>query len=121
MYIKIKGLHFELTDAIQDYIHKKLAGLEKFLKDGSKVEVEVGKTTRHHQNGDIFRAEININVKGKFHRAESEKSDLYAAIDEAREEMLNILANDKDRSQTLWKKGAQKIKNLTRGMFGRGA
>lgn len=121
MYIKIKGTNFEVTDAIQDYVDKKLAGLEKFLKDGSKVEVEVGKTTRHHQHGDIFRAEINVNIKGKFHRSESEKSDLYAAIDEAREEMIMILASDKDRSQTLWKKGAQKIKNITRGIFGRGA
>ncbi len=121
MYIKIKGTGFDITDAIQDYVDKKLSGLEKFLKDGSKVEVEVGRTTRHHQQGDIFRAEININIKGKYYRTESEKSDLYAAVDEAREEMFMTLASDKDKNLTVWRKGAQKIKNITRGIFGRGS
>lgn len=120
MYIKIKGTQIDITDAIYDYIHKKLSGFEKFLSDGSKIEVEVAKTTNHHHHGDIFKAEININIKGKFHRAVSQKADLYSAIDEARDEMFNILSSNKDRKQTLWKKGAQKIKNITKGIFGRG-
>ena len=45
----------------------------------------------------------------------SEQVDLYRAIDVVREEALNALSAKKDKKQSLFKKGALKIKNLFRG------
>lgn len=110
-----KGNHMDITPAIQEYVDKRLQGIEKFLDDNAIIEVELGKTTNHHRSGDIFRAELNAAVYGDLVRVVAEQSDLYAAIDVARDELQNALSSRKDKRQTLWRRGAQKIKNLLRG------
>lgn len=106
----------DITPAIQEYLDKRLMGLEKFLDEHAIIEAELGKTSNHHRSGDIFRAELNVTVHGDFVRAVSEKEDLYASIDEARQELLDILSSRKDKKQTLWKRGGQRVKNLIRGI-----
>jgi putative sigma-54 modulation protein len=119
MKIITKGNHMDVTPAIQEYLDKRLQGVEKFLDENAIIEAELGKTTNHHRSGDIFRAELNVTISGNFVRAEAEKEDLYAAIDIAREELFNILSSRKDKRQTLWKRGGQKIKDLIRGVADR--
>lgn len=119
MQIKIKATNFGITPAIEDYIGKRVASLEKFArdKDGSAIcNVEVGKTTKHHRGGDVFRAEINMHVAGKNFYAVSEKDDLYAAIDEVRDEIAYTLTSYKDRTITIMRKGALRVKNMLKGM-----
>lgn len=115
----IKGNHMDITPAIQEYLDKRLQGVEKFVDENAIVEVELGKTTNHHRSGDIFRAEINVTTNGDFVRATSEKEDLYSAIDVAREDLVNALSSKKDKKQTLWRRGSQRIKNLMKGISGR--
>ena len=117
MQIQIKATNFELTPAIRDYIEEKVGGLEKFIPspDPSVMAwVEVGVTTRHHQSGDIYRAELQIRVPRveKGLRTESEQETLYAAIDDARDEMKRELSRLKDRKTALARKGARLFKNL---------
>lgn len=114
MNIIIKGSHIDITDAIREYLTKRLRGLEKFLDSNAKIEADLGKTSNHHKQGDIFRAELNITNNGDFTRAVAEQEDLYAAIDIVREEISGILASKKDKRRSLFKRGAQKIKNLFR-------
>lgn len=110
-----KGNHMDITPAIQEYLDKRLSGVEKFLDENAIVEAELGKISNHHRSGDIFKAEFNVTVKGDFVRAVAEKEDLYSAIDVAREELFDILSSRKDKRQTLWKRGSQKIKDMLRG------
>lgn len=80
---RIKGTNFDLTDAIKDAVETELATLDPLIErwgDAASADVEVGKTTRHHQKGDIFRAEVNLTIPGKLLRAEDENEDLYVAI-----------------------------------------
>lgn len=114
MNIIVKGSHMEVTESIRDYLEKKLRTLEKFLDPNAMIEAEVGKTSNHHKNGDIFRAELNINNGGKATFVKSEQADLYAAIDKVRDEAADILASKKDKRQSLFRKGAQRMKNLFR-------
>lgn len=121
MKINIKTTGIGLTDAITEYVEKKYLPLEKYLHGDTRdttMEVEVGKTTNHHQSGDIFRAEIMVHTKGKDVRVVSEKSDLYAAIDDAKDEAERVLSTYKEKKATLWKRGAMRIKNMMRGNFG---
>ncbi len=121
MQIKIKAVNIELTSAISAYVDEKIKSVEKFaiVHDDEEilVEVEVGKTTKHHNSGDIFRVEVGMRVRGKHFRAVSEKSDLYAAIDDVRNELVRELNSFKGRERTMMRRGAGMIKNLLR--FGR--
>ncbi|MCC7004415.1 ribosome-associated translation inhibitor RaiA [Candidatus Nomurabacteria bacterium] len=121
MKINIKTTNFSLTPAISDYLSKRLEVIKKLTGDRSEVlnvNAELGKISQHHLHGDVFRAEINFYVKGKSIYAKSEKSDLYAAIDDVKDEAVRILKSHKDKKSTLWKKGAQRLKNLIKGNWG---
>ncbi|MEK7134452.1 MAG: ribosome-associated translation inhibitor RaiA [Patescibacteria group bacterium] len=117
---KIKGTNIELTSAISDYAAKKVSQLEKFVAPddtSAMVDVEVGKTTKHHQTGDVFRAEFNLFVGGKQYNAASEKEDLYAALDDVKDEIARELSKSKTRTRDLARRGGASIKNIVRGFF----
>lgn len=115
---KIKATNIDLTTAIVSYVESKLSKeiLGKFSGHGKifDVNVEIGKTTKHHVNGEIFRAEINVSVKGKVLRAVSDKEDLYSAIDDVHDEIVEVLRDSKERKDALWRRGARKIKEMLR-------
>ena len=120
MKINITAKSIELSQAIREYIEKKLNSVEKKLIDpnntGAFCDVEVGKTTDHHKQGDVFRAEFNLNVDGVYLRTESEKDNLYAAIDEAKDELFSSLRSKKKKKMHLGRRGALKIKNFIKGL-----
>lgn len=115
----IKTTNIELTPAIAEYIETKFSSFDRFITgdlQAAKCNVEVGKTTRHHKSGDVFRAEVNLHVSGQNFYASSEKDDLYAAIDQVKDEIIRELTTTKDRSNTLYRRGALKLKNLLKGL-----
>ncbi len=116
MNINIKGTNIELTDAISQYAHKRIESFTKFLESGSHIYVEVGKTTNHHKNGDIFKAEIEVKHRGDKFFAMAETDDLYRAIDMAKDEMVRELTTDKDRADTLFRRGARSVKKMLKGL-----
>lgn len=117
MSITIAATHLELTPALKDYIEKRMGGLRKFTAGEPIVEVEIGQTTHHHRQGEIFSAKASVTTPlGKQYHATSEKADLYEAIDDVRNEVARELSSAKGKSKALWKRGAQKIKNIIRGL-----
>lgn len=116
MNISIKASNIELTPALKDYTEKRLNALSKYSGGDMNIVAEIGKTTDHHKNGDVFRAEVTVTtVLGKQHYAASEKSDLYEAIDDVRDELVRALTSAKGKKEALWKRGARKIKSILRG------
>jgi len=113
MSINIKTTNMDLTGAISDYVNKRLSGIEKFIKDGEMIAyIEVGKTTNHHKQGDVFRAEFNIEISGIKFYTFSEKEDIYEAIDDAKKEIVRQINNNKEKKQTLFKRGSSSIKKM---------
>jgi putative sigma-54 modulation protein len=112
MNIIVKGSHMEVTDAIREYLEKKVRSLEKFLDVNARIDAEVGKTSNHHKHGDIFRAELNISNEGRTTFVKAEEADLYAAIDKVRDEAAHVLASRKDKRQSLFRRGAQRMKRM---------
>ncbi len=112
----IKTKDLEISIAIEDYIDKKLGTLNKFVVDANEelavAQVELARTTRHHRTGDIFRAEINLSLDGKLFRAESEKDDIYAALDDVRDELEREIKKFKTKKETIFLRGARSIKKL---------
>ena len=115
MKIKLRAKNFDITPAIDEYVSKKISTLEKFLdtKNESLCEVEIGRTTKHHNTGDIFKAEVNIVQPGnKQIYAVAEEIDLYTAIDVVRDEAERAIVSRKNKYKALWKKGASRIKDI---------
>jgi len=118
MNINIKATGIELTGALHDYVIDKVGSLERFLafdKDAIIATVEIGKTTNHHKLGDFFRAEINLSFPGQSLRAETTESDLYAAIDIAKDNLAEEIKSVNKKKNTLVKRGGRLLKSILRG------
>jgi putative sigma-54 modulation protein len=122
MKINLQGKNIELTEAIKDYILKKVTNLEKLLSDiekrGGEVKVsfDIGKSTNHHKSGVIFHADCRININGKNFYSSTDEEDLYTAIDTVKENLFREISKNKDRRQTLFKRGASSVKKMMKGM-----
>jgi len=99
MKIIIEARNIKITKALQDFIEKKIAKLERFLKDIEKDELEkgkdlaeirvmVGKNTRHHKKGAVFTAECNLFFPPKTINAVEAADTMSAAIIKVRDELL---------------------------------
>lgn len=77
--------------------------------------MELAKTTGHHKKGNIFKAEVNIQVPGKLIRASTEEWDLCAAIDKVKDELQREIKKYKEKSRTHYKNGALNLKKLIKG------
>lgn len=117
MKINIKTTGITLTPSISEYLEKKLGALDKFFDQTEEilVNVEVGRTTRHHKSGDIFRAEIRLKINGKEYYTVAETPDLYASIDEVKDEIVRQLISGKKKYINLLRRGGAKIKNIIKG------
>jgi len=76
MNIVITGKELKATEAIKEYVEKKLERIERYF-EGTEIDVSVKiKTERAYQI-----AEMQVVVKGETLRAVTETKDLYASID----------------------------------------
>ncbi|MEK7650556.1 MAG: ribosome-associated translation inhibitor RaiA [Patescibacteria group bacterium] len=120
MNINIKTTGLELTDALEAYLHEKLAHVEKFITESeraiARAEVNLAKTTQHHKNGDFFKAEITILLSGRSLHASANKDDLYAAIDEMQDEIISEIKRWHGKRHTLLRRGGRRIKNMLRSI-----
>lgn len=113
MNIRIYGPHLPLTPAIEEYVFKKISPLAQFVSDPNTVcEIEIGKITEHHKSGMIFKAEANIVLPKDHIYVVAEQTDLYQAIDDLRDQLDLVLTSRKDKKVTLFRRGAQKIKQM---------
>lgn len=117
MKINIKATGIELTPAISSYVEKKISTIEKYVDKSANAvaQVEVGKSTQHHKSGDVFRAEAHIIGAGLDLYAVREESDLYAAIDLVKDEIVQNALQSKGKNETLTRKGARMFKNMIKG------
>ena len=117
MKINLKTKNFNLTPSIEIYLKEKLSALDKFLPIDESIfaDVELAKTTKHHQKGDIFRAEVNFKMPGRLVRAVAEKWDLRVAIDVVKDELQKEIKGNKEKNFSLYKKGARIFKKFLRG------
>jgi len=104
MKINIKAINLDLTPALNQYIEEKIGSLSKFLKNyevDSEIQarVEVARSTKHHHRGNVFKAEINLDLPKKILRSVVEKEDIRMAINGARDELQREIKKRKELSQ----------------------
>ena len=112
----IKSKEIEISDDLKSYIEKRFSKLGKFLEsvDTNLIEVvaEFEKISGRHRQGEIYQANINLNLPGKFFRFEVKGDNLYSIVDEADNELESEITKYKTKKETLFKRGARSIKKL---------
>ncbi|MFC4599634.1 ribosome hibernation-promoting factor, HPF/YfiA family [Cohnella hongkongensis] len=77
MKYNIRGQRMEVTDALKEYVEKKLSRLEKYFEAPPQSGVNVTlSVTKGHQ-----AVEVTIPLPGAMLRAEEKRDDMYASID----------------------------------------
>ena len=105
MNIKITGKNIEITQAIREYIEKRMERLEKF--EGKNTDVNVVCSVEREEQ----IIEIQINHDGEFIRVEERNPDLYASVDLALDRAERHLRKEKE------KRIEKSKENNLKGMF----
>ena len=120
MRIVTKATNFEITEALKDYVEKRMAHVKRLMTENQDsvaiIDVELSKS-KHHKHGDIFRAEVNFSIAGRSYRAVSEKDNIYAAIDEIKDQLGSEVSSDKKKHIKMLRRGGAKVKNMIKGLF----
>ena len=103
MKIKIIGKELKVTEALNDYVEKKLDRIEKYFED---AEADV--TLRTEKNAQI--AEIYVIANGEKFRAVTEDKDLYASIDKDIDILEGQIRKSKTRKEKMIREGS--IRNM---------
>ena len=103
MKIKITGKELKITEAINDYVEKKLERIDKYFED---AEAEV--TLRTEKNAQI--AEIYVVANGEKYRAVTENKDMYASIDKDIDILEGQIRKSKTKKEKMMKDAS--IKNM---------
>ena len=103
MKIKIIGKELKITEALNDYVEKKLERIDKYFED---AEADV--TLKTEKNEQI--AEICVISQGEKYRAVTENKDLYASIDKDIDILEGQIRKVKTKKEKMMKDGS--IKNM---------
>ena len=101
MKIKIIGKELKITEAINDYVEKKLDRIDKYFED---AEAEV--TLRTEKTEQI--AEIYVSANGEKYRAVTEDKDMYASIDKDIDILEGQIRKSKTKKEKMMREGSLK-------------
>lgn len=115
----IKTTNLKLNPEINKTIDEKVVHLEKFMslkKDETPIlDIQLeNKYGDQHKQGYIYRAELNLEYKGKVLRTESESEDILAAFNDAHDEMVRRVRKKSEKKIDLVRKGAKRLKDMLR-------
>ncbi len=102
MRIHIKATGLELTPPLKEFIEEKLGMLAKYIQRWDEnnsviARIEIAKTTKHHQKGNVFYAEANVDLPHQVLRVEETNVDAYAAIEKLKDRLKTELLRIKDK------------------------
>ena len=101
MEIKVLGKEIKVTEAIKDYVKRKLDRVDKYFENSS-AEV----TIRAEKNEQI--AEVLVTANGEKYRAEAEEKDLYASIDKVIDILEGQIRKTKTKKEKMMREGSLK-------------
>ncbi len=75
MKVQVRGRNIEVTDALKDYVTKRLGKLDKYMENLGDAQVALTVVRGFH------RVEVTIPIDGMILRGEESTGDMYASID----------------------------------------
>lgn len=101
MEIKIVGKEITVTEALNDYVEKKLERIEKYFENAS-AEVTL-KANKNEQTAEIF-----VKANGYTYMAAAEDKDLYASIDRDMDILEGQIRKEKTKKEKAQREGSLK-------------
>ena len=101
MKIKITGKELKITEAINDYVERKLDRIDKYFEN---AEADV--TLRTEKTEQI--AEIYVTANGEKYRAVTEDKDMYASIDKDIDILEGQIRKAKTKKEKMMKEASLK-------------
>ena len=117
MELRIKASDYEMTSDVSNYLNDKMATIEKVVEKPARCEVNIGRAVGHSQQGNVWKAEIIVDQGGDRLVAEAMAESVNAAIDAAKDEILQQLRKSKGKHVAMARRVGARIKAWTR--FGR--
>jgi putative sigma-54 modulation protein len=93
MNLSIIGHHLDVTPAIREYIHSKMARVLRHFDHVIDIQVMLSIEPLKH------RAEITLHVRGKDIHCEASEANLYASLDLLIDKIDRKIIQHKDRTQ----------------------
>lgn len=106
MKLNVKGRNIEVTDALRQYIEKRLGKFSKFLGELSEAVVTISTEKFTH------KIDVLLKVNGHLIQAEGKTEDLYSAVDEVVEKLEKQILKYKEKVRNKNKKDSNKY-NVT--------
>jgi putative sigma-54 modulation protein len=94
MQIKVRGNHFEVTEALHDYATKKIGRLEKFFHAPAETVAHV---TLAAPKRELHSVEVTLPLNGYVIRAEDKSPDMYHSIDVCSDKLEKQIAKHKSK------------------------
>ena len=107
MKIKITGKDLKATDAIKDYVEKKVERVQKYFEEEFNVNVTI------KAEKDMQIAEMHVITKANTYRAVTEHRDLYASIDKDIDILEGQIRKAKTKRDRINKEESIKLKETT--------
>lgn len=102
MQIKITGKELKVTEAINDYVERKMERIAKYFED-AEADVAI----RVEKNVQI--AEMKVSANGEVFRAVTEDKDLYASIDKDIDILEGQIRKAKTKKERMLKDSTLKV------------
>jgi ribosomal subunit interface protein len=108
-----------MTPEVESYVDDKIAAIEKLItyQDDDEIRCDIELAHMRDQRAPVWRAEINLVVKGVLYRAEATGENVQAALDEMKDEIMKRVRRDKRKRFDFLKRGGLKLKEVLK--FGR--
>jgi putative sigma-54 modulation protein len=96
MQLHVKGKNLEVNESIRSYAERKLAKLDRQLRDPAVVEVELA-VEKNPSIAESQVAEATVRIKGRTLRAREASRDMKAAIDELADKLVRQVRDTRDK------------------------
>jgi putative sigma-54 modulation protein len=98
MQFNIRGVNVEMTQAIAEYIEKKIGRIERYFDSPLTSEVHVTcSVLKDKQSGEKHNVEVTIPLNNVLLRAEEKTDDMYASIDRVEEKLERQIRKHKTK------------------------
>ena len=116
MKTTIRTKNINLNQKLRDYVEEKIGSeVEKLLvheRPPIEAAVELIKISKHHQKGDIFRAEAQVSLHGHKVISEALGQSIEQAIDEVKDELEREIKKHRGKEQDVGRKRSRFFKKL---------
>lgn len=117
MNIQYKAHDVELTNELRALVEEKLTAVLKLLAHHEPSNISLEAILAHdgaHHTGTVFRVDFTVFAGGERTHAVGHGETMHSAIDMAKDELVERLRREKEKHETLARKGGRMIKKMMR-------